>query len=125
MIRSRRVLVVGNGGREHALAWKLVQDGAEVLVAPGNAGTACIAENVPVAATDIPALLELARAREVDLTVVGPEAPLVAGIVDAFAAAGLRIFGPTQRAAPRASCSKRSLISVVAQLPQCWLTRDH
>ena len=99
MIRSRRVLVVGNGGREHALAWKLVQDGAEVLVAPGNAGTACIAENVPVAATDIPALLELARTREVDLTVVGPEAPLVAGIVDAFAAAGLRIFGPTQRAA--------------------------
>lgn len=99
MIRSRRVLVVGNGGREHALAWKLTQDGAEVLVAPGNAGTAGIAENVPVATTDIPALLELARTREVDLTVVGPEAPLVAGIVDAFAAAGLRIFGPTQRAA--------------------------
>ncbi|MCE9632355.1 MAG: phosphoribosylamine--glycine ligase [Planctomycetia bacterium] len=98
-MRSRRVLVVGNGGREHAIAWKLVQDGAEVLVAPGNAGTAGIAENVPIAATDIPALLELARTREVDLTVVGPEAPLVAGIVDAFTAAGLRIFGPTQRAA--------------------------
>lgn len=99
MIRSRRVLVVGNGGREHALAWKLVQDGAEVFVAPGNAGTAGIAKNVPVAATDIPALLELARTHEIDLTVVGPEAPLVAGIVDAFTAAGLRIFGPTQRAA--------------------------
>jgi len=96
---SRRVLVVGGGGREHALAWKLAQDGAEVLVAPGNAGTAAIAENVPVAATDIPGLLDLARRREIHLTVVGPEAPLVAGIVDAFTAAGLRIFGPTKRAA--------------------------
>jgi phosphoribosylamine--glycine ligase len=90
---------VGGGGREHALAWKLAQDGAEVLVAPGNAGTAAIAENVPVAATDIPGLLDLARRREIHLTVVGPEAPLVAGIVDAFTAAGLRIFGPTKRAA--------------------------
>jgi phosphoribosylamine--glycine ligase len=96
---SRRVLVVGGGGREHALAWKLSRDGAEVLVAPGNAGTAAVAENVPIPATDIPALLKLAQARQVDLTVVGPEAPLVAGIVDAFTAAGLRIFGPTARAA--------------------------
>jgi phosphoribosylamine---glycine ligase len=96
---SRRVLVVGSGGREHALAWKLIRDGAEVLVAPGNAGTAAIAENVPVSATDIPGLLKLAQDRGVDLTVVGPEAPLVAGIVDAFTAAGLRIFGPTARAA--------------------------
>jgi len=96
---SRRVLVVGSGGREHAIAWKLTQDGAEVLVAPGNAGTAAIAENVPVAATDIAGLLEVARRRNVDLTVVGPEAPLVAGIVDEFMAAGLRIFGPTKRAA--------------------------
>jgi phosphoribosylamine--glycine ligase len=70
-----------------------------VLVAPGNAGTAGIAENVPIAATDIPGLLDLARRRGVDLTVVGPEAPLVAGIVDEFTAAGLRIFGPTKRAA--------------------------
>ena len=99
MPASRRVLVVGSGGREHALAWKLIQDGAEVLVAPGNAGTAAIAENVPVAATDIPGLLDVARRRGVDLTVVGPEAPLVAGIVDEFTAAGLRIFGPTKRAA--------------------------
>lgn len=99
MPMSRRVLVVGSGGREHALAWKLTQDGAEVLVAPGNAGTAAIAENVPVAATDIAGLLEVARRRSVDLTVVGPEAPLVAGIVDEFTAAGLRIFGPTKRAA--------------------------
>ena len=96
---SRRVLIVGGGGREHALAWKLRRDGAEVLVAPGNAGTARIAENIPVAATDVPELVRVARERGVDLTVVGPEAPLVAGIVDAFAAAGLRIFGPTARAA--------------------------
>jgi phosphoribosylamine--glycine ligase len=79
--------------------WKLVRDGAEVLVAPGNAGTAACAENVPVSATDIPALVALARDRQVDLTVVGPEAPLVAGIVDAFSASGLRIFGPTAKAA--------------------------
>ena len=99
MPASRRVLVVGSGGREHALAWKLRRDGAEVLVAPGNAGTALVAENVAVAATDIPGLIALAKARQVDLTVVGPEAPLVAGIVDEFTAAGLRIFGPTKRAA--------------------------
>ena len=70
-----------------------------MLVAPGNAGTAAVAENVPVAADDIPALVELARSRSVDLTVVGPEGPLVAGVVDAFTAAGLRIFGPTAKAA--------------------------
>ena len=96
---SRRVLVVGGGGREHAIAWKLSCDGAEVLCAPGNAGTATVAENVAIAAEDIPALLRLAQDRRVDLTVVGPEAPLVAGIVDAFTAAGLRIFGPTAQAA--------------------------
>ena len=99
MSPARRVLVVGGGGREHALAWKLARDGADVLVAPGNAGTAAIAENVPVQATDIAGLVEVARHRDVDLTVVGPERPLVAGIVDAFTAAGLRIFGPTAKAA--------------------------
>ena len=99
MPTSRRVLVVGGGGREHALAWKLARDGAEVLVAPGNAGTASIAENVAIPADDIPSLVRLAKDRGVDLTVVGPEAPLVAGIVDAFTAAGLRIFGPTAQAA--------------------------
>ncbi len=93
------MLVVGGGGREHALAWKLNRDGAEVIVAPGNAGTAAVAENVPIAATDIAALVKLAQSRQIDLTVVGPEAPLVAGIVDAFTAAGLRIFGPTALAA--------------------------
>jgi len=93
------VLVIGGGGREHALAWKLASDGAEVLVAPGNAGTAAFAENLQVAATDVARLVEIATERSVDLTVVGPEAPLVAGIVDAFVDRGLRIFGPTAAAA--------------------------
>jgi phosphoribosylamine--glycine ligase len=96
---SRRVLVVGGGGREHALAWKLARDGAEVLCAPGNAGTAAVAENVAVAATDVTGLVAAARDRAVDLTVIGPEAPLVAGVVDAFRTAGLRAFGPTAEAA--------------------------
>jgi phosphoribosylamine--glycine ligase len=98
-----KVLVIGNGGREHALSWKLAQSPriTEVLVAPGNAGTAREGKcrNVAVGATDIEALLELAREEDIGLTVVGPEAPLVAGVVDAFRAAGLRIFGPTQGAA--------------------------
>ena len=97
------VLVVGGGGREHALAWKLAQSErvARVLTAPGNAGTAREprVENVPVAAEDIEGLLALARQRSVDLTVVGPEAPLVAGIADRFQAEGLRIFGPSAAAA--------------------------
>lgn len=98
-----KILVVGGGGREHALAWKLAQsDRCEtVLVAPGNAGTAreprC--RNVPVKAEDIDGLLALARDEGVELTVVGPEAPLAAGIVDRFAEAGLRCFGPRREAA--------------------------
>ena len=97
------MLVVGGGGREHALAWKLAQSGrvARVLVAPGNAGTAREpgVENVAVGAGDIDGLVALARERSVDLTVVGPEAPLVAGIADRFEAEGLRIFGPSAAAA--------------------------
>ena len=97
------MLVVGGGGREHALAWKLAQSErvARVLTAPGNAGTAREprVENVPVGADDIEGLLALARERLVDLTVVGPEAPLVAGIADRFQAEGLRIFGPGAAAA--------------------------
>ena len=97
------VLVVGGGGREHALAWKLAQSSRvkRVLVAPGNAGTALEprVENVAVGAEDIEGLLALARERSVDLTVVGPEAPLVAGIADRFGEAGLRIFGPSAAAA--------------------------
>ena len=101
--RSLDVLVVGGGGREHALAWKLAQSErvARVLVAPGNAGTAREprVENVAVEAEDIKGLLALACERSIDLTVVGPEAPLVAGIADRFAEAGLRIFGPSAAAA--------------------------
>ena len=96
---SRRVLVVGSGGREHALAWKLASDGAEVFVAPGNAGTAAIGTNLPCASSDIGGLVAIARDHAIDLTVVGPEAPLVAGITDAFAAARLPVFGPTSAAA--------------------------
>ena len=98
-----KVLVVGGGGREHALAWKLARSPRvdEVLVAPGNAGTATELKvrNVAVGAEDIDSLLALARREGVALTVVGPEAPLVAGIVDRFNAAGLRCFGPGAAAA--------------------------
>lgn len=98
-----KVLVVGAGGREHALAWKCAESERvhEVLVAPGNAGTALEPKcrNVAVGAADIPALLELARREGVDLTLIGPEGPLVAGVVDAFQAAGLACFGPTRQAA--------------------------
>jgi phosphoribosylamine---glycine ligase len=98
-----KVLVVGGGGREHALAWKCAQSPrvSEVLTAPGNAGTAAEprVRNVAVAATDIAGLLELARRESVDLTIIGPEAPLVAGIVDAFTACGLPCFGPSRLAA--------------------------
>jgi len=98
-----KVLVIGGGGREHALAWKIAQSSSvtEVVVAPGNAGTAREPgmRNVAIAAEDIDALLELAGREKIDLTVVGPEAPLVAGMVDRFTAAGLRCFGPTRNAA--------------------------
>ena len=98
-----KILVIGSGGREHALAWKLNQSASvdEVLVAPGNAGTAMEpgVRNVDVAATDISALIELCRNEHIDFTVVGPEAPLVAGAVDAFTAEGFPCFGPSARAA--------------------------
>ncbi|WP_435951657.1 phosphoribosylamine--glycine ligase [Dryocola sp. BD626] len=98
-----KVLVIGNGGREHALAWKASQSPLvrTVFVAPGNAGTALepALQNVAIGATDIPALLSFAQNEKIDLTIVGPEAPLVIGVVDAFRAAGLKIFGPTQGAA--------------------------
>ena len=98
-----KVLVIGNGGREHALAWKLKQSPrvTEVIVAPGNAGTAheLGVRNVDIAASDIDGLLALAKREKVGLTVVGPEVPLVAGVVDRFRDAGLRIFGPRALAA--------------------------
>ena len=98
-----KVLVIGGGGREHALAWKLAQSPrvSTVFVAPGNPGSALEAKcrNVPIAATDVAGLLHFASQEGVDLTVVGPEAPLVLGVVDSFRDAGLPIFGPTQAAA--------------------------
>lgn len=97
------ILIIGNGGREHALAWKIAQDPrvVKVFVAPGNAGTATEAkcENVAIAVTDIAALAEFAKANNVEMTIVGPEAPLVLGVVDTFREEGLNIFGPTAKAA--------------------------
>jgi phosphoribosylamine--glycine ligase len=98
-----KVLVIGNGGREHALAWKAAQSPLveTVFVAPGNAGTALepTLQNVAISATDIPALLDFALSEQIGLTIVGPETPLVLGVVDTFRNAGLTIFGPTQAAA--------------------------
>ena len=98
-----KILIVGGGGREHALAWKAAQsdDVKKVFVAPGNAGTAIEnrTANVAIGADDIPALVDFASKEAVDLTIIGPEAPLVAGVVDAFRAQGLRCFGPTKDAA--------------------------
>ena len=95
------VLVIGNGGREHALAWKIAQSPRveRVFVAPGNAGTAIDAENVDISPTDFPRLIQFAKQNDVGLTVVGPELPLAAGIVDAFSEAELRVFGPRKAAA--------------------------
>lgn len=98
-----RILIVGGGGREHALAWKTAQSplAEKVYVAPGNAGTALEPnlENVKIAASDVQGLLAFALREGIDLTIIGPEAPLVLGIVDAFKAAGLKCYGPTQAAA--------------------------
>ncbi len=95
-----KVLIVGNGGREHAIAWKIAQSplAPHVFVAPGNAGTKEDAENVDVSAGDVPNLLKFAKENQIHLTVVGPEAPLAAGIVDAFEQERLRIFGPSKAA---------------------------
>ncbi|MEJ2552474.1 MAG: phosphoribosylamine--glycine ligase, partial [Gammaproteobacteria bacterium] len=98
-----QVLIIGGGGREHALAWKAAQSPRvdKVFVAPGNAGTALEAkiENVAIAADAVAELVNFARDRRIGLTIVGPEVPLVAGVVDAFQAAGLRCFGPSRAAA--------------------------
>jgi phosphoribosylamine--glycine ligase len=96
-----KVLVIGSGGREHALTWKLKQSPAidRLFCAPGNAGTAAIAENVPIGATNLPELRAFAKQNGVDLTVVGPDDPLAMGIVDLFTTERLRSFGPTKSAA--------------------------
>jgi phosphoribosylamine--glycine ligase len=96
-----RVLIIGSGGREHALAWRLARSPSvdEVISAPGNPGMAKLGDTVALGSDDIAALADLASQRRVDLTVVGPEVPLVAGIADAFAQRGLRVFGPSKAAA--------------------------
>jgi phosphoribosylamine---glycine ligase len=96
-----KVLLVGSGGREHALAWKIAQSPllTELLIAPGNPGMARLGRIVPVDANHIPLLVDVARREHIDLVVVGPEAPLAAGLADACLAAGLRVFGPTAAAA--------------------------
>jgi phosphoribosylamine--glycine ligase len=94
-----KILIVGSGGREHALAWKAKQSPKveKVFVAPGNPGTALepSIENVAIAAEDIPRLLAFAQEETIDLTIIGPEVPLVMGIVDSFQQAGLKCFGPS------------------------------
>ena len=96
-----KILIVGSGGREHALAWKLAQSPLveEIFIAPGNAGTGLIGTNVPIAVEDVAGLVAFAREKGIGLTAVGPEIPLALGLVDAFQAAGLTVFGPTQAAA--------------------------
>lgn len=96
-----KVLVIGGGGREHAIVWKLAQSPRveKIFCAPGNAGTADLAGNVDISDSDIPGLLKFAQEKHIALTVVGPEVPLVDGIVDTFEAAGHRIFGPNAKAA--------------------------
>lgn len=96
-----KILLIGSGGREHALAWKIAKSPKceELYAAPGSDGMSDIAERVDIKADDVDALLDFARAKEIDLTIVGPEAPLVAGITDLFQKAGLKIFGPTKELA--------------------------
>src|SRR3569832_2573516 len=96
-----KILVIGGGGREHALVWKIAQSSrlTRLFCAPGNAGMASLAELVPIPVDDIDALLRFVKEKRIDLTVVGPELPLSLGIVDRFAAEGLRIFGPHRGAA--------------------------
>ena len=96
-----KILIIGSGGREHVLAWKIKQSPLvkEIYCAPGNGGISKIAECVDISTDDIPALIRFASEKEIDLTVVGPEAPLVAGIVDAFERKKLKVFGPSKEAA--------------------------
>ena len=123
------ILVIGAGGREHALAWRLRQSprADQVFVAPGNAGTAKDCTNVPISADDAPALVEFAKENQVELTVIGPEAPLVAGATDAFEEAGLRVFGPSRAAAElegsKAFCRQLLRRADVAS-PDFWQFRD-
>ena len=110
-----KILVIGGGGREHALAWKLARDSRrpELYCAPGNAGTAALGTNLPIKAEDLDGLLQWAKTHRPELTVVGPEAPLCAGLADLFRAEGLRVFGPS-RAAAQLEGSKQFAKDVMA-----------
>ena len=110
-----KVLIIGGGAREHAIAWRVFTSNPkrEILAAPGNAGTSALGTNVDMDAEDVDGLLSLAQNQGVDLTIVGPEAPLAAGIADSFADAGLRVFGPTAAAA-RIESSKAFAKEVMA-----------
>ena len=101
MAEPLTILLVGGGGREHALAWRLRQENpsCRILAAPGNPGVGEIATCVDIRATDVAALVSLARQERVDWTLLGPEAPLAAGLADAFRAESMAIFGPTRAAA--------------------------
>ena len=115
-----KILVIGNGGREHAIAWKLRKDdpSAVLFAAPGNAGTAEIATNVPIAAGDVAGLLAWAVENRPDFTVVGPEVPLCLGIADAFKGAGLAVFGPSKEAAKlEGSKAFAKQVMAAAQVP--------
>jgi phosphoribosylamine--glycine ligase len=124
-----KLLLVGGGGREHALAWRLRRENPslEIVAAPGTPGIAEFAKCVETAATDVNALVELARQEEVDWTLVGPEAPLSLGIVDAFRAARLPIFGPTRAAAMLESSkaySKTLMIAAGVPTARAMVCRD-
>src|SRR3989338_9524843 len=95
-----KILMIGSGGREHALGWKIKQSSLveKIYFAPGNPGTKKIGENIPIEVTDIKKLLKFAKSNKIDLTVVGPETPLVLGIVDVFKKEKLKIFGPSKKA---------------------------
>ncbi|MFA7244094.1 MAG: phosphoribosylamine--glycine ligase [Patescibacteria group bacterium] len=101
MKKKINILVIGGGGREHALVWKIAQSPrvAKIFVAPGNGGTAKLASNIDIKSTDFKALINFAKSNQIGLTIVGPDDPLALGIVDSFQKAGLRIFGPSKKAA--------------------------
>ena len=107
-----RVLILGSGGREHALAWAIAASPllSALFVAPGNAGTATLGTNMPVPVTDLDGLVALALAERIDLVVPGPEGPLVAGVVDRMAAAGIRCFGPSAAAAQLEGRDRKSVV---------------
>ena len=111
-----KILVIGSGGREHAILWKLSQSPrvTQLLCAPGNAGTAQLAINYPVAAADLPSLVALVKSQSVDLTIVGPDGPLAEGIVDLFQSEGLRIFGP---------CAAASLLEASKSFAKGFMVR--